>query len=855
MTLTREPSATALTVTDLAGVWELIWESGPPSVPKDVRTASIPARVPGELHTALIEANLIGDPAVGWGELSQVWVGRSRWVYRRTFQWWPAPGLRTELVAEGLDTIAEVFVNGRLVGASRDQHLVHRWAADRVLEPGDNTIEVHFDSAWDAAVVHEQIHGALPNPYDEPYAHVRKAAANFGWDWGPHFLTAGIWRDIRLETFAGRISELRPLVELEQARSLARVTVNVEVDGPPDTLVRATLTDPRGRSVAAGKVQVRGGRAVIVLTVEHPELWWPADLGDQPLYGLAVALENSAGPLDAANVRLGMRSVEVCETPDRVGTRWGILVNGVPIMVHGYNWIPDDTFASRETRVPERIRQALEGNANLLRIWGGGYFVSEEFLDTCDELGMLVWHDFLFACSAYCEDDEMLALVEAEAEQAVARMSPHPSLAVWCGGNETVLGRHHWGWVDQIGDRGWGARYYLDILPGVLARLDPTRPYVPNAPWSGSLDLDPELDSHGPSNLWDAWNFVDYAHYRDHDPAFVAEMGWCGPPAWTTLRQVVGDEIPGPASPLTRHHMRAIDGMHKLTRGIQPHFAIQEDGPNWHFAAQLVQARAVATGIEWLRTRERCSGAIVWQLNDCWPAISWSAIDYAGLEKPLWYALRRAFAPVLVTIQPLAPGGSFNPSGQAGLEAVIVNDGARGLDMNIVARRVDLSGRTLGTVDLAICAPARGIARRVLPSEIGSSEDPAGELIVLDSAAGRSVWAFLPDRASALKPTALEVEADLRGGSLWVTAEASGLTRDLCLFPDRLAGALGAPAAALRVDQMLVTLMPGERAEFRVARRDGVPIKAAPHPEVLRRALRCANDLIPSPLPVAMPST
>jgi len=302
------------------------------------------------VHTALLNVGHLADPDVGLGELEQDWVGRSQWSYRRSFPWKPTPGTRTDLVAEGLDTITEVYVNGHHVGATRDQHLAYRWPVDQALVPGNNTIEVRFASAWDAALAHERDHGPLPSPYDEPYPHIRKTAANFGWDWGPHYVTSGIWRDIRLETYVGRIDHIRPLIRLADDHRSAEVTVHISVDTPASSRVLVEL----------------------------------------------------AGP---------------------------------------------DTLTSRATakRITERIDQAVAGNANLLRVWGGGHFATEEFLNACDDRGILVWHDFLFACAAYCEDETTAALVAAEAEQAVTRMSPHPSLVVWCGGNETVLGRHHWG--------------------------------------------------------------------------------------------------------------------------------------------------------------------------------------------------------------------------------------------------------------------------------------------------------------------------------------------------------------------------------------------------------------------------
>ncbi|MGW4936077.1 glycosyl hydrolase 2 galactose-binding domain-containing protein [Streptomyces sp. NPDC004166] len=709
----------------------------------------MPAQVPGEVHTALLNVGHLADPDVGLGELEQDWVGRSQWSYRRSFPWKPTRGTRTDLVADGLDTITEVYVNGHHVGATRDQHLAYRWPVDQALVPGNNTIEVRFTSAWDAALAHERDHGPLPSPYDEPYPHIRKTAANFGWDWGPHYVTAGIWRDIRLETYVGRIDHIRPLIRLADDHHSAEVTVHISVDAPT------------------------GSRVLVEL----------------------------AGP---------------------------------------------DTLTSRATatRISERIDQAVVGNANLLRVWGGGHFATEEFLNACDDRGILVWHDFLFACAAYCEDETTAALVAAEAEQAVTRMSPHPSLVVWCGGNETVLGRHHWGWGDQIGERGWGARYYLDVLPNVLARLDPTHPYVPNSPWSGALDTDPAADTHGPSHLWDAWNEADYAHYRDHDPSFVAEMGWCGPAAWTTLERVLGGETPGPASPLTRHHLRAIDGMHKLTRGLQPHMPTPAEGADWHFATQLVQARAVAAGVEWLRSRERCGGAIVWQLNDCWPAISWSAIDVAGIEKPLWHALRHSFALRLATVQPIAPGPTHDPTGRKGLAFTLVNDTAAEWAPTVDVLRIGLDGRELARTRLEVSCQAGALVTLPLDQAVASPTDPHAELLIVDTDGVRTTWAYRTDRTLTAPQPVLEVTDTFADGVLHLTVTARTVTRDICVFPDRLATPLGVPPQTLMVDTSMATLLPGESHTFHIASRADETLRHTPIPSsFIRLAVRSASDL------------
>ncbi|MDR1430749.1 MAG: glycoside hydrolase family 2 protein [Propionibacteriaceae bacterium] len=848
------PSVTVpLTRIDLAGTWELSWLDGPQDVPARARTALLPAQVPGEVHRPLLDAGLIPDPGVGWGEFGQRWVGRSKWRYQRRFEWFPVPGTRTDLAADGLDTFAQVRLNGQLVGTARDQHLAYRWPVDQALVAGENTIEVIFDSAWEQALRLENERGPLPSPYDDPYPQVRKMAANFGWDWGPQVVTAGIWRGIRLESYAGRIAALRPLVDVRPDG--AEITVHVEVDAPDGTRAGVELFDPDGQLVAADAATATADQPLAVsLSVASPKLWWPVGMGGQPLYSLQVVLEQGGAVLDRRSARIGLRQVAVREQPDRLGSRWELAVNGQPVRVRGYNWIPDDILPSRETaaRITARLDQALAGNANMLRVWGGGHFASEEFLAACDERGLLVWHDFLFACAAYSEDDDTVALVTAEAEQAVSRMMAHPALVLWCGGNETVLGRQHWGWEDQLGNRPWGARYYLEVLPDVLRRLDPSRPYLPNSPWSGGLDADVLSDRSGVSHLWDVWNDSDYAHYRDHDPAFVSEMGWCGPPAWSTFDQVLAGEAPGPASRLTGHHLRAIDGMHKLTRGLQPHFPVPADGPDWHFATQLTQARAMSAGVEWLRSRERCSGVIVWQLNDCWPVISWSAVDYAGVEKPLWYALRNSFAPLLVTVQPLEAGSALLPGGGKGLECVIINDSPQLCELPVCVLRADRRGKQLARVEFREQAVVGRLARFRLQPLVGVVEP--SDILVVDTPFGRAVWAGMTDRFGGLPKAAFSLGAKLAQGELRVSLRAEALLRDVCLLADQLADALGTPAAALYVDRMLVTLLPGEETEFRVRRRDGLPLQTTPSLAALRAVVRCANDLVSPNTPELTPA-
>lgn len=868
---------------DLTGQWSLTWGGGPDESPAYARSGEpLSATVPGQVHTDLMAAGLLQDPDTGFGELEQYWIGHSTWTYSRTFTWtspdWTSPdptstdphasGARTELVADGLDTIAVVRLNGQEVARTADQHVAWRWDVGHLLVEGKNVLDITFGSAWDAAHECESVVGELPRPYAEPYPYLRKSACNFGWDWGPHYITAGIWQPIRLETWsAARIDSIRPNVALNGTETAAvQVTVGVELTEAAEGLtLAAVLTDPEGNEAARTSVPLAAtGDVSIELTVPEPRLWWPAGLGGQPLYTLTVEAEHDGETLASSRRRLGLRTVSIDESPDEAGTGWAIVVNGRRVRVRGYNWIPEDPFIAEVTadRLGQRLDQAVDGGANLLRVWGGGYFSTEAFMDGCDERGLMVWHDFLFACSAYDESPDMIDSVTREAEQAVARLSAHPSLVLWCGGNECVWGDFDWGWREVLQGRPWGAQFYTEVLPAVIERVDPGRPYLPNSPWSGSLDVHPNNPESGPVHIWTVWNNDDYVHYRDVDPAFVSEMGWCAPPAWSTLRAAVTEGDLVPDNPQVEHHMRADRGMEKLARGLAPYFGTPETAEDWHYLTQVVQARSQSAGAEWLRSRERCAGVVIWQLNDCWPVLSWSAVDNAGIEKPVWFGLRRSFAPQLLTIVPRIPGGTEDPTGTGGLELVAVNDGWVPWSTEVRVRRLRTDGTEVSSASLRLDTPPDATSRLVLDDELASAVHGSEEFLVADytvpgdgpddgSAEGsgskpateqRALWFFVPDAVFDAPAPRFESSVKLTGGNLLVTVSARTLLRDVCLFADRLADELDVPASLLQVDDMMRTVLPGESITFTVSRRDGAELSAAPESAGSWPVLRCIGD-------------
>ncbi|GAB2868657.1 glycoside hydrolase family 2 protein [Streptomyces deserti] len=786
-----------LEATPLTDGW-MLWHEGD----------ALPAVVPGCVHTDLMAAGVIPDPFLGRNEAEVAWVGRRDWTYERELR----AGSRheqTDLVFDGLDTAAEILLDGRPLGRVRNMHRSYRIDVTGL----QGRLAVRFASAYAEAEAVRGRLGERPAAYAEPYQYIRKMACSFGWDWGPTLVTAGIWRPVRLEHWStARIARVRPLVTVERGMGVVELAVDVErtrVEAP--LAVEATVGGVRAR---AG---IDGTRGVVRIEVPDAELWWPRGYGEQPLYDAELRLLHGDGEaLDVWRRRIGFRSVELDTSADAHGSGFSLVVNGERLFARGVNWIPDDVFPSRITRerYRERLRQAADAGVDLVRIWGGGIYESEDFYDACDELGLLVWQDFPFACAAYPEEQPLRGEVEAEARENVVRLMPHPSLVLWNGNNENLWGFRDWDWERRLAGDSWGEGYYLGVLPRVVAELDPTRPYTAGSPWSGSWRHHPNEPAHGTHHSWDVWNRADYADYRLSVPRFVAEFGWQAPPAYATLRRALPGEELAPDSPGMLHHQKADDGNGKLERGLARHFAVPEkDFDRWHYLTQVNQARAVAAGIEhWRSHWPVCAGTVVWQLNDCWPVTSWAAIDGDGREKPLYHELRRLYADRLLTVR----------QSDGGLVLAAVNQSAEAWRGTLTLRRMSVEGAVRGETRVSLDAAARAVAEVPVPGELTPARPE--EFLVADADGLRALYFPAPDREIPYPRP--EFDVALVPGRITVTART--LVRDLLLQADRLD-----PAA--RADRGLVTLLPGEQVTI------GVRGWKTPDAALARSALYCVE--------------
>ncbi|RAK36724.1 beta-mannosidase [Actinoplanes lutulentus] len=801
--------------TELHTGWTVRATGGP--VPPEIAERTVPATVPGTVHTDLLDAGLIPDPYLGENEGALAWFHRTSWRYDTVLRAEPAaPGERLDLVFDGLDTVATIELDGVEIGRTANMHRGYRFDVSALVTGEDQTLTVRFASALEYAERLQDEIGERPRPYPHPFNAVRKMACSFGWDWGPDLQTAGIWKAVRLERWqTARITAVRPLATRDH------LTVVVDVERAAGVnLVAEIYVGEHGRRRLP--LPAAAGSGTVEIDVEDAPLWWPIGYGDQTLVPITVKLLYQGDILDRFDSRVGFRDVRLDETPDEHGSAFTLVVNDQPIFVRGLNWIPDDHLLTRITctTLERAVNRAALANANLLRVWGGGIWESDDFYDVCDEQGILVWQDFPLACAAYAEEEPIRSEILAEARENVTRLVPHPSLILWNGGNENIWGHEDWGWKEALGDLTWGARYYYEDFPALLAALDPTRPYHPGSPSSPlSSQAHPNDDRYGTRHEWEAWNREDYTFHDQFVPRFCSEFGWQAPPAWATLESSLDAADLRKDSAAFLLHQKAEGGNAKLDAGITRHMRLPDDFGDWHWAAQLNQARATRHAVLHLRSHApRTMGSILWQLNDCWPVTSWAVVDGAGRLKPAWYALRAAY-------EPRALGFVVRDGGPV---LAAVNDSDARWESRAQIRLIGFDGKVVEERWADLEVPARGVSLIPVgePLPVG---DPARTVLVADAGSLRATHLFAEDYDLAFDPSPVEVSVRAVDTGYEVTVSASAYTRDLALLVDRLA-----PDAV--VDEMLVDLLPGESRTFSVTTTATLDPAAFAAPEVLRSA-------------------
>ncbi|KAI9102683.1 glycoside hydrolase family 2 protein [Phlyctochytrium arcticum] len=642
------------------------------------------AGFPTNIHLDLLANGLIADPFIGKNELDVQWVGDAQWLYRATFscESFPSEGSTAALVFDGLDTFATISLNGTVILETDNMFIPYRREVTSLLLNGDNELMIHFDSAslrgWKLVEKYPEHKWGVWNGDNSRLA-VRKAQYHWGWDWGPVLNTCGPWRPIRLEIYSVRLSDLYCDIDVDESLSSANVSVTATVDwgkdlsvgNGRDASIQLSMT-LEGESVACQEVEIVQGVASASFHIGNPALWYPIRYGKQPLYQITATLKCGDEAVDEMIRRIGLRKAELVQQPlkDQPGTSFFFKLNNIPLFCGGSNWIPADSFIPRISRQKyfDWVRLVAEGNQFMLRVWGGGIYEQEDFYDACDEYGILVWQDFMFGCGNYPTWPAMLQSIETETQENVKRLRHHPCIVIWAGNNEDYQYQETAGLTYDYEDKNpdnwlktdFPARYiYEKLLSDVCAELCPKTFYHPGSPWGAGRDThDPTV---GDIHQWNVWHGTreKYQNFDKLVGRFVSEFGMEAFPNVKTIDAYLPEGKDDP----DRYSQSSTVDFHNKADGHERRLALYlveniryapEPLEQFVYSTQLMQAECHASAYRlWKRQwkgpgAEYCGGALVWQINDCWPVTSWSIVDYYLRPKHAYFAIKREMAPVTV---------------------------------------------------------------------------------------------------------------------------------------------------------------------------------------------------------------
>jgi len=775
---------------DLAGAWQF----------RQAGTQEwLPASVPGGVHTDLLTLGYIPDPFDGDNEARVQWVAEADWEYQRRFT--PQADLLSqshiELVCDGLDTLAELNLNGEALGKTENMFRQYRFGLKALLKEGENTLSIKFASPVRYCAerqAQEPMVGVSQALEGGP--HLRKAPCQFGWDWGPQLPPIGIWKDIRLEAW----SEIKlEDVHLRQKHAEGKVSISAQVVATQpvaNCVVHLEITSPDGSQVINAEAQLEGTSALLEVEVDHPQLWWPNGYGAQPLYNVKVSLEKEETLLDQHEYKLGLRRIDLIQQPDEWGESFKFAVNGVTIFAKGSNWIPADSFPTRITRqkLEKLLGDTVLVHQNMLRVWGGGFYESEDFYDLCDQYGILVWQEYIFSCSMYpLGVPTFLENVHEEVVQNTRRLRHRTSLALWCGNNEMEEGWVDWQWdkakfgnLEEAYDR-----FFHHQLKEWCQKEDPDRPYWPSSPSSGTPFQNPNGQERGDAHYWQVWHGRQpFKAYRQQFPRFMSEFGFQSLPPMRTVHSFADQADLNMTSYIMERHQKNQRGNELIVSQMLDQYRLPKDFEALDYLSMVLQANGIRYGVEhWRRHSNRVAGTLYWQLNDCWPVASWSSIDYFGRWKALHYAARHFYEPVLLSIED-----------EGLLQKVFITNDTLQSVVGVVKVRVEsLTGEALYSSETPFDAGPQAVAK-VFEYDCGAliSGDLLRKTVFIaefwqaDQLIDRKTAFFAPVKHLALADPKITSKVEVEGDEVHVTISAESLALQVelnfegldCVFSD-----------------------------------------------------------------------
>ncbi len=764
----------------------------------------LPARVPGNNFSDLLRQGEISDPYYRAAENDLQWIEKEDWEYRMVFDAAPArlKFRRHKLVFEGLDTYADVYLNGELVLNAQNMFLAYQVEVGHLLKAGANELRVLFRSPIkEVQPLAEAAGFTYPagNDHAEEKLSVftRKAPYHYGWDWGPRFVSSGIWRPVTWVSFGlARLTAANLVTQsLTEQGGIALAEVTVEAASAGDYTLVLEIGEGRWRFEQEASLEPGGNKLAFEVTLEGGDYWWPRGWGEPVLYDLKWQLQQSGETIDRTTGRFGLCTIKLIREADEEGRSFYFEVNGQPIFAKGANYIPQDSFLDRPSEA--HYRQVFEdmaaANMNMVRVWGGGVYEADLFYDLADEYGIMVWQDFMFACTMYPGDPDFIENVRAEALYNIGRLKGHPSLALWCGNNEIAVAWQYWGWQEEYGYTEAQCkrmasdyeRLFEAVLPEMVFEHDPTRDYLPSSPVYDYSEH--HHYNQGDVHYWGVWHEeAPFSTYQWAVPRFMSEYGFQSFPLLESVKRYAEPEDWSIESPVMQLHQKHPRGNGIIRKYLLEHYRVPKDFESFLYLSQLLQAEGIRIAIEAHRkAKPFCMGTLYWQLNDCWPVASWSGIDYYGQWKALHYAVRQAFSPLLAVLETEAEEWSVT----------VVSDLPTEQCIRLSTGLYRLSGQRLQHEERNLLVEANGKTRLELNGlqEAALGQDPAdlwlrvqledGEGLVYDQTA------FLaPVRQLNLPKPAIRVGTDASEQQLAVTLESDALAKGVHVSLDGLPG-------------------------------------------------------------------
>lgn len=764
------------------------------------------ADVPGCVHTDLMHNKIIENPYYRLNEKKLQWIGEKNWTYETTFDF-PEDALAKDhigLIFKGLDTYAKVYLNGSLILSADD--MFREWNVDvkQLLKSKNNSLRVEFRNVFDENVpkwksAPFRLQSFPNNDQADTMINMysRKAGFHFGWDWGPRLVTYGIWRPIYIEAWNDYKLNHVQIIQKEVTKEKASVTSAFEILSDKNQHVSIQVLSGSSQ-LASREFDLKKGDNNLSLdfTIMNPRLWWTNGLGEQYLYNFDFLVKSENGAVDKKSVRTGIRSLEVVRQKDSLGISMYVKLNGIPVFMKGADYIPQDNFQNRVSfeRYKHMIKSARDANMNMLRLWGGGIFEDDTFYELCDEYGILIWHDFMFACGMYPADSHYLENVKQEIVDNVKRIRNHPSLALYCGNNENEVAWYNWGWKDKYSSSEQKQyesdmkKLYYEVIPEALSLSDTTRYYHFTSPIAGFNNIPSGM---GDIHYWGVWHGKEpFENYEKNLARFVSEYGFQSYPEMNTIKKYAAPEDMNLHSEVMLSHQRCMSderrdkeyGNRLITTYMERYFETPKDFESYVYLSQVQQAFGVKMAIEsHRRNMPYCMGSLFWQIDDCWPVASWSSIDYFGKWKALQYYAVREYSQTIVS--PVIKDDK--------IEVFIVNDKPGEIKAELELKLYDFSGKELSrrTVPVTIKSTSSAVYFTADKDEVLGNNDETKTFVLAQvkvngSLLTENILFFVYPKDLELEKPKITMNLEKNSEGYLVELTADKFAKDVCLSTD-----------------------------------------------------------------------